>query len=148
MPTAITPRKSYKTLMLIWWAMLTSLIIYLIVCRVVGDQVRPETVSVPLDLMRNILLAVSIAELAAVGFFRRRFTAAAGPGDLQKLTVVFIASFAIAESVGLYGLVLYLLGDSEGTLYMFLLISAAALVWFKPERDLFDTLGRGERPRS
>lgn len=150
MTTAITPRKSYQLLMFIWWAMLVSLGIYLAVCRIADVRIRPETTAMPLELIRNILLAVSVMELAAAGFFMRRMVKAAETGstDFQKLSAVFIVSFAIAESVAIYGMVLYFLGDAENTLYLFLILSAAALVWFKPDRELFDTMTLKEKRRT
>jgi len=51
-----------------------------------------------------------------------------------------IVSLALSESIGIYGLVLFLLGDSFQTLYIFISISALAMFFYRPKREDLETL--------
>ncbi|MBU2499127.1 MAG: hypothetical protein KKE57_09510 [Proteobacteria bacterium] len=49
-------------------------------------------------------------------------------------------SLALSESIGIYGLVLFFLGDSLRTLYTFIGISALAIIYHRPKREELETL--------
>jgi len=59
---------------------------------------------------------------------------------LQKYVSATILALAMYESIGIYGLVLFLLGKSTVDLYLLILVSAAAMVFNKPKRDEVITL--------
>jgi hypothetical protein len=49
-----------------------------------------------------------------------------------KATVI---TLALAESIGIFGLVLFFLGDSFQVLYLFIAVSAAVMFYYRPKRD-------------
>jgi hypothetical protein len=51
-----------------------------------------------------------------------------------------VASLALSESIGVYGLVLFFLGESFRTLYIFIGISALAMLLYRPKREELETL--------
>jgi len=55
-----------------------------------------------------------------------------------------VISLALSESIGLYGFVLFLLGDGFRTLYIFVGISALALFFYRPKREEIETLALRE----
>jgi hypothetical protein len=57
------------------------------------------------------------------------------PLTLQKYTTAMIAAWALLESIGIFGLVLFLLGKNPMDLYLLILISAAAMLWYRPKKD-------------
>jgi hypothetical protein len=91
---------------------------------------------------------VGLATLFAVGFVRRLVwkgirrpdgqppppAAAAMPG----YTAAVVASLAMCESIGIYGLILFLLGRSTTDLFLLLAVSAAAMVFHRPKREELD----------
>ncbi len=46
-----------------------------------------------------------------------------------------LLSLALSESIGIYGLVLFFLGDSFQTLYIFIGISALGMFHYRPKRE-------------
>jgi hypothetical protein len=62
------------------------------------------------------------------------------PLFLGEYTTAMIVSLALSESIGIYGLVLFLLGDSFQTLYIFISISALAMFFYRPKREDLETL--------
>ncbi|WP_373501809.1 hypothetical protein [Desulfococcus sp.] len=140
-----TLQKHFNVIRIIWLAMLTSLGIYLVVSRLVGDAVRQEVGNgVALDLMRRILISISAALLIFMDVFRKRMMKPR-PGMtvaavVQRYSLMSLVSFAVAESIGIFGLVLYFLGDAEAYLYFLIGISALAMFYYRPRFGTLETL--------
>ena len=137
---------------IIWAAIFGSLFIYVLICHAVAEgSFRNEISGIPLDLIRNILSGVSIIVLFLAFFIRRRIVSvkpsspinmpyrSASPLNLApflaKYTAVMLTSCALSEAVGIFGLVLFLAGDSFQNLYLFIGASAIALIYFRPKKE-------------
>lgn len=137
-------RKQFQIHRLIWIAMFASLGVYLAVYFMVGESVRAQqTGEMPLDTFRNILLAVAAGEVLLIGFIRKRLLTPApemkGKAALpiQRYFVTGIITYALAESIGIFGLVLYFLGDSVDYLYLFICVSAGVMLYYRPTFPAF-----------
>ena len=64
------------------------------------------------------------------------------PFKNEKITLDFalVLCLALCESIGIYGLVLFFLGDTFQTLYTFVVISAAGMFYYRPKREELETL--------
>ena len=149
--------KRLLTFWIIWAGIFGSLFIYVLICHQWGDEIR-QTASpnIPLDLMRNVLYGVAISTLVLTQFVRKFMLAersgGSGPTSLQpqlnsnqsslisKYATAMVVSLALSESIGIYGFVLFLLGDSFRTLYIFVGISALAMFLYRPKREELETL--------
>ncbi len=141
--------KGIKTIYIIWGAMLASLGIYLGVCEFLKkDWPLDIDPSLPIETIRYILAAVSGATLMGSYFFRRHLTQNPKPFNpssrnpkqgqhpaLTRYTAAVVISLALAESVGIYGFVLFLLNKESMTLYQFMGVSAVAMIYFKPSKE-------------
>jgi hypothetical protein len=145
--------KGMRTLWFIWGAMLGSLLIYIFICYQLSGEIRKsvEGSGVPVELLRNIFAGVGVVELLMAYFMRRSMlsvrTEVPQPKPIERITgwntVPFMFKYATAviiplafsESIGIYGLVLFLLGDSFQTLYTFIGVSALAMVFYRPKRE-------------
>jgi F0F1-type ATP synthase membrane subunit c/vacuolar-type H+-ATPase subunit K len=149
--------KGMQTLWVIWAAMLGSLGIYIFVCfQLVEGVLGNERTEVPINLLRKILLGVVAAELIMSYYLRqfmlkdrssnagvnsaRRSSTLNQPPLVSHYTVAVIISLALADSIGVYGLVLFLLGDSLQVFYTFIGISALAMVFYRPRREELERL--------
>jgi hypothetical protein len=149
--------KGLLTLWIIWAAIMGSLLIYVFFCHQFGDEIRRDMgENFPLPLMRNILYGIAIIMLFLTHFFKRfllggTFSGAlsksvkSGPHSnqppfLAKYATALIVSLALSESIGIYGFVLFLLGDDFHTLYIFIGISALAIYVHRPKREEIETL--------
>jgi len=149
--------KGMKTIWVIWAAMLGSLLIYVFVGHQLGEGLMgDEGAELPIGLLRKIC-AVLAAGALLTGYYLRRFTLKGRSGAARSAMVrraaslnqppfvthytsIIIVSLACAESVGIYGLILFLLGDSFQTLYTFIGISALAMVFYRPKREELERL--------
>ena len=144
--------KSFTILRIIWLAMLGTLIVYLFICYQFGNQIQqPPDAQFPLATLRNIFFGLAAVTLVVAHFLRRfMLTGHSGssattsssdpsPSDpfpvLAKYSTALIISLALCETIGIFGLVLFILGDSYQTLYIFIGISAIAMFFYRPKKD-------------
>ncbi len=133
------------TVTVIWIVMLASLAAYLVVGLLAAPQVTAVMSGESIAVLRKALYAIGLVTLLAVGYVRRLiWTGGSRPGGMepalspalpQKYAAAVIASLAMCESVGIYGLVLYLLGKSATDLFLLLGISAVAMIHYRPKKE-------------
>ena len=108
-----------------------------------------------LSTLRNALYIVSIAEILIIHLFRKWMLATHSdsrafesalvtkhhptPG-LGKYTTVSIVSWAIADSIAIYGLLLFLLGGSFQDLYLFVAVALAVIIFYRPKMSELEEL--------
>ena len=149
--------KGMIVLWIIWGAILISLFVYVLVCHLAGDQIRQNlNPDMPLTLFKNILYAASVLTLLISYFVRKAVLSVrssstrtrssnisqqpAQPAFMGKYTVAMIVSLALSESIGIYGVVLFFMGDSLQTLYTFIGVSAMAMILYRPKKEEIITL--------
>ncbi|MCJ7772944.1 MAG: hypothetical protein MUP22_07410 [Desulfobacterales bacterium] len=137
---------------IIWTAMLISLFFYVLICHLAGDQIRQNTnPDFPLELFRRILYVVAIIEIF-IAYFLRKFMlnvrighislmslnsslSSNQPAFMGRYTVAMLIALAISESIGIYGMILYFLGDSFNTLYTFIGVAAISMFFYRPKKE-------------
>jgi len=141
-----------RVLWVIWGLMLGSLCVYILICHLLADEVRGNVGSdFPIATIRNILYIAVVVTLSITYFFRNiMLSGNSGQSEsnthnlklftnqttsLTKYTIVIIVSLGLSESIGIYGLILFFLGDSYQTFYIFIGISALAMFHFRPKRQ-------------
>ena len=144
--------KGLVVLWIIWAAIMGSLFIYGFICHQLGEEIRRNVNQFShLSLLRNMPFGVAIIILLLTHYFKKILLGSAFGGFLSKLpksapyanqppflakyTKALIVSFALSESIGIFGLVLFFLGDSFRTLYTFIGISALAIIYHRPKRE-------------
>ena len=148
-----TAENRFMVAWFIWAAMIGSLGIYILICNVIGDDVqRPLGPDFSLALLRKIFFGLSAVALIAAHFIRKFVLRkpSGGPGTspqipatiFAKYTTAMIISLALCESVGIYGLLLFFLGDGVKTMYSFMVISAAGMFYYRPNREEIEELSR------
>ena len=148
-------------LWIIWGGIFGFLFIYALVCHLWGVKIQQNMgPNFPLDLMRNVLYGVAISTLILTHFLRKFLLAGRSSGSTSmslnppapssqaspngKYAVAMLLSLALSESIGVYGLVLFLVGESFRTLYIFLGISALAMFLYRPKREELESLAMAE----
>jgi F0F1-type ATP synthase membrane subunit c/vacuolar-type H+-ATPase subunit K len=145
--------KRLMTLKIIWFAMLMSLGIYLFVGIHVGTNARSSINEDMLGILRTVLYAMAVAILIATRYIRKLIMSGKSqvsqPAQalehlaLQKYSAATIVALAMSESIGIYGLILFFLGKNSKDLYLLILISAAAMVMYRPRKDEMLNLVQG-----
>ena len=151
--------KGMQLLWIIWAAILGSLLVYIFICHQLGDEIRGNVDSnFPIDTLKYALYLVVFVTLIIIYFFRKKmFSGDFGRSDksipslklstsqapfLSRYTTGMIVSLALSESIGIYGLILFFLGDKYETLYIFIGISAISMFFCRPKREELEKLAR------
>ena len=157
---SVTEKELYErqlqVMWIIWAGMLGALVVYVSICLLGGDVIRGSESSLPLDLIRDILYGIAILTLILTHFLRN-FMLGGRSGDsgpmsshprvpsnqsafVGKYTTAMIVSLALSESIGIYGLVLFLLGADLRTVFIFNGIAALAMFIYRPKREELERL--------
>lgn len=119
---------------ILWWCLVVSLVIYVVVAHVVSTRPNPD---LPAPLLMGVFAALSVG--TAIGTLLYRRHALAGPiqrGSLDLATPegqgkafqAFILSLVLSESIGIYGLVLAFL-SGRGAYSIPFVVAALALMY-------------------
>jgi len=143
--------KAWMTMNIIWFALLASLGIYVFIGLAIQTDMQVQMDDQVINMLRVILIGMAAFELILTIVLRK----AVSSGKLGKLffaqksnyhsaetdpvmgkyTVMIIISSVIAESVGIYGLVLYFLSQNMTDLVSFNCAAAVAMVFLRPRKE-------------
>ena len=146
MPGQLEPEQLKSDLILpkvVQGIMLVLLITYIIVCLIFGDQIQQPLPEAQRVLIRTLLYIVAIATLPLTNLLRyiqlrlnqtMPYSNAAPRLEAKKrYLVTIIVSMSLIESVGIFGFVMFILGDNFNTLFIFSGISALGLFLYRPK---------------
>ncbi len=140
-------RKKLKSDFVILWviqgSMILTLAVYIFLCLYLGEEIRVWPDREPPILIRTILYAVSIITFPLINLLRHIMLRLnqTMPGDTSARSRYFttvLVSLAFGETMGVYGLVLYVLGDNLNTLYIFCFLSVLAMILYGPKLDEYE----------
>jgi hypothetical protein len=157
--------KRMLTLKIVWGFFIAALALYVVVCHQAAllEESRATGFDSRTLLIIKITLAViAVWSLVAAYFMRKLMLTAwqkgpkskfiqsmfvprthlftSGGQAAAKYTAAVIFSITFAESVGIFGLVLFFLSSEFLTLYIFVVASAIALYFFRPKFEEFERL--------
>jgi hypothetical protein len=144
----IEPEQLKSDLILPWLIqgfMLATLATFLIVCIAYGDQIQKPLPEAQRVLIRTILYVVAIVTFPMTNLIRhiqlRLNQTMPYSRDTPRLEakkrylVTIIVSMSLIESIGVFGFVMFILGDSFNTLYIFSGLSALGMFLYRPKVD-------------
>jgi hypothetical protein len=146
----IEPEQVKSDLFLPWVIvgfMLAMLVAYVIVCITFGDQIQQPLPEAQRVLIRTILYVVAIVTFPLTNLIRHiqlRLNQTmpysySTPGNEAKnrYLVTVIVSMSLIEVVGVFGFVMFVLGDNFNTLFIFSGLSALGMFLYRPKGDEF-----------
>ncbi len=140
-------RKGHRTAVYICCAMIVSVFAYAGMAEYLAAQNAPfhGYSPVPDDVynkLRLILLALALVDFALIPFLRNRVLSAGNrtstssvsscPTGVQRLLSASMVSFALCQSIAIYGLILFLLNGGLREFYLFILIALVSFVLHFP----------------
>ncbi len=143
--------RAWKIIMIIWGTLVFTLVVYLVVCKLVEDQLKPMSTGLPLETMTIALFGVSIVMFIITHYVRKAMMKVSGRGSAPKVVLnpsvqiqspaagkyltAIIVAMALSESIGIYGLALFFLSKDSMTLYLFISMSAIAMFYYRPRKE-------------
>ncbi|MDH3349773.1 MAG: hypothetical protein OEM02_16925 [Desulfobulbaceae bacterium] len=140
--------KGWLIILVIWGAVLSSLVVYVVVCYLV--KIPGGTMTIPAPKVENIkyiLLGLSIVELFVIRFVRNLlikvrpsevvtdFDSVQQHPAVVKYFAATLVSTALAESIAIFGIVIFFMSGDMASLYLFVTLSAAAMIYFRPRKE-------------
>lgn len=158
-------KKRMLTLKIVWGFSMAALALYVVVCHQIA--LLDESSDMGFDgttllIIKSTLAVVAVWSLV-VAYFMRKFMLTAwqkGPKSkfiqrmftpkaklftsssqaAAKYTAAIIYSITLSESVGIFGLLLFLMSGEFLPLYIFVIVSAIALYFFRPRFEELEQL--------
>lgn len=157
----VEPEQLKSDLILPWVVlgiMLVMLAAYIIVCQTIGDQLQQPLPEAQRVLIRTVLYAVAIGTFPLTNLIRYiqlrlnqtmpHSHSEHGNEAKNRYLVTVIVSLSLVESIGVFGFVMFILGDNFNTLYIFTGLSALGLYLYRPKADeyaqIIEALARAE----
>jgi hypothetical protein len=150
-------RRGHKVAVYICCAMIASVFVYVGVAEFSAVQNAPFHGYSPLpgpvhDKLRLILLVMALVDFSLIPYLRNRVLSAdnrtgAGsvssyPAAVQRLLSASVISFALCESIAIYGLVLFLLNGELREFYLFIFIALVSFVLHFPRYERWQERAR------
>ncbi|MDO9424210.1 MAG: hypothetical protein Q7T40_08490 [Methylobacter sp.] len=148
--------------------MFIMLATYIIICHTLGEQLRQPLPEAQRVLIRTVLYVVAIATFPLTNLIRHiqlrlnqtmprshaahgavaddcmdaggRATHGAVAEAKNRYLATIIVSMSLIEVVGVFGLVMFVLGDGFNTLYIFTGLSALGLFLYRPKTDEYSEI--------
>jgi cytochrome c biogenesis protein CcdA len=149
--------KAMKTLNIIWITLLTGIAVYFALGYMLSGlpaSANQET----FDLLKNVFYAIALFSLIAAGLIRRLILMKKPPESMpaqqtsnpavQRYTMATLLSLALSETPAICGLLMYIVGKNIRDLALLILVSAAAMIYYKPRRSELEALGRNTEDRA
>lgn len=113
---------------------------YIVVCRYLGQQIQIGMNEPQRVLIRTILYAVGIVIFPLTSLLRHIMLRLnqTMPGDTaarSRYLVTVIVTQAMIESIALFGLIMFVLGDDYNTLYIFSTMAFLGIFLHRPKMD-------------
>jgi F0F1-type ATP synthase membrane subunit c/vacuolar-type H+-ATPase subunit K len=152
-------KRTYRTVYLVWLAMLGALCIYVAFGLLFGDQFDVDLQQSPsvLETVRSLFFVVSGFQFILAFTLRRMYLSRRGQTSglrgvsvesiqrMQRFQTIVIVSLALAEAPGLLGLLYLMLSNDSDSFLILVALSAVGMLLLRPKRnelDQFVTRGR------
>lgn len=142
--------KSSSDPLTLHWAvvgfMVTLLLAYIVFCHTPqGTALQQPLSEHQRILLRTILYIAAIVTMPVTNLIRHiqlrlNQTMPGNKSAKSRYLLTVIVSMILIESIGAYGLIMYLLGDGHNTLYIFTIISALGMFLYRPKVDEYQSI--------
>lgn len=146
-------RKAYRMTAFIGLAMMASLVVYTVVVELIKKQNEPFGGYAPLPdeiaTLRYALLGVAVVEFFVIRLLNKLMLSGNVPlqssptivrfaPQVQRLVSASIVTYALCESVAIYGLVLFLIQGNSSDFYLFLILSLFSFSIYFPKYSTWE----------
>ena len=125
--------------------MLTMLAVYVIICHILGERLQQPLPEGQRVLIRTVFYVIAIVTFPLTNLIRHiqlrlNQTMPCSHTTYRRIAkgrylLTVIVSMSLIEVVGIFGLVMFVLGDGFNTLYIFAGLSALGLFLYRPKAD-------------
>ncbi len=143
--TSSSPKNELLPHWLVWLAISLALVIYNIICIVFAQEIRLDWPESERIVIRTVLYVIAIILFPLTNVIKHILIRLnqTMPGERSAehryLTTVVVSLFMV-ESVPVFGVVMFILGDDFNTLYIFSVLGALGLFLHRPKSDEYHSI--------
>lgn len=140
----------------IWAALFASLILYVVMAPMVFGSTAIALSAEGYRILRLGLYGGAVLTLLLTWVLRRTLLAGKRPAKpsrsgqhpaVSRYISVMMVTMGMSEAIGVYGLILYILGQHRQDLYLLTLLSAAAMLLYFPKKEEIVALAQDMPPQ-
>jgi hypothetical protein len=145
----MTTQKSLKSELTLHWiiviCMLGMIISYNIICHFIGGEIQ-----IPLEQQQRVLIRTILYVFAIILFplsnliryilIRLNETMPGETPAKYRYLITVIVSLATVEIVGMFGFIMFILGDDFNTLYIFSVLAILGLFLHRPKQEEYQKI--------
>ncbi len=141
--------KQLKSDLTVHWvivaAMLALLISYNVICQLMAGDIQVYLEQQQRVLIRTILYAIAIilfplANLIRYIFIRLNQTMPGSNSAKNRYLITIVVSLCFIETVGLFGFIMFILGDDYNTLYIFSVMALLGVYMHRPKLEEYNQI--------
>ena len=130
---------------IIFTCMLMMLAGYILFCIFLGPELQIGIAEDQRIIIRSILYVIAIAAMPLTNLIRHIMLRLnqTMPGKTPakiRYFITLIVSMSLVEIIGMFGLIMFILGDDYNTLYIFTFISTLGLFLYRPKQAEYITI--------
>lgn len=149
-------REQLKSDLILPWVivgmMLAMLAAYIVVCHTLGAQLQQPLPEAQRVLIRTVFYAVAIMTFPLTNLIRHiqlrlNQTMPCSQASQEPVAIAksrylatVIVSMSLVEVVGIFGLIMFMLGDGFNTLYIFTGLSALGMFLYRPKTEEYSVI--------
>lgn len=135
----------YLSVNFIGLALIGSVLIYAVVVEVLKRTLAPfpgfaELTPAQVQMLKYLFIALAIGHFFLIRFMQKILAT----GSVERLFQTAVVTFALSESVAIFGLVLFLLAGSAMDFYLFMFLSLFYFWFFYPKYQDWETQLRAQ----
>ncbi len=128
-----------------WFFLFLTPIFYLLAGLYLEPTLKGSFDKKSLETVKMALYVVSFVTLVSTGYVRNHILSSQGSRQnknrsfndamMQRYFVSMLVALTLAESIGIYGLVLFYLGKDRVDLYLLSFVSAVSMLFYFPKKE-------------
>jgi hypothetical protein len=134
--------QQYRAVQVLYFAMLASLVGYVVIGLVLGSTRAPSTPAAPAENWVRSLYLLSIGLIVAAYLVKKRMVRPLvpelTPGEIKQRLASFrsghLITYVLCESIGLLGLLALFLGGSRSQFINLVVVAFALMILLRPKR--------------
>jgi hypothetical protein len=141
----MSTKNELRTHWCIAWLMLAGLLVYWVIAYRFSDQLQQPIPEAQRIVVRTVFYGLVIIGLPITNLIRHimlrlnQTMPGNKPANVRYLITVMV-SMILVESIGVIGLIMFILGDGFNTFYIFTGLSALGLYLYRPKADEYEAI--------
>lgn len=135
----------WRSIYAMWIIMLIATFVYLIAGLYLENLLSISLDENTIKLLRYSIYLMSLLTVLSIRFVRNyvfgnktvieKYLSVSENNAVNRYTAVTISTLTLAETIAIFGVILYMISGYQFDLYLLILLSASAMIYYRPFRE-------------